>query len=383
VRGPTPAATARNIGRPLPPLHTRRRDLPAGLCDAIDAALDPWPERRPALGALRDALADSARLLPEDGGLDEPATIERFGLRPRERPRPFGRSRARFAAPPSPFGVGISLGHRFALLVGRLAAGTGAAGLVLAALGWPAADPPVEPAVAGPLAAAAVMVLPRLGWLACAALAVGWLATPAAGEQAAALVVAAALAPVPVLLPRAGVLWSVPALAPLLGLAGLGPAFVAVAGLAPTLPRRAGLAAAGFAWLAAAEAIGAEPLLFGAPLEVPPPGEWTASVGGAADALRPYVTSAALAPALVWAAFAALLPLAVRGRLLVADLALGSAWAVGLVVALEALGEALGGAVAHADPRGAIAGAALGLLAAVAVAGARGSAALPEDALER
>ena len=48
VRGHGPAGTARRLGRRLPRLADRRRDLPYELCDAIDACLDPNPARRPA-----------------------------------------------------------------------------------------------------------------------------------------------------------------------------------------------------------------------------------------------------------------------------------------------------------------------------------------------
>ena len=52
----TPAATARAIGEPVPPLGSARRDLPAQLCGAIDACLDPDPERRPGVEELGLAL---------------------------------------------------------------------------------------------------------------------------------------------------------------------------------------------------------------------------------------------------------------------------------------------------------------------------------------
>src|SRR5205807_4816615 len=41
VRGPTPAATARRIGRPLEPLERSRGDLPRALTRALDRALAP------------------------------------------------------------------------------------------------------------------------------------------------------------------------------------------------------------------------------------------------------------------------------------------------------------------------------------------------------
>ncbi len=108
----------------------------------------------------------------------------------------------------------------------------------------------------------AVGLLPRLGWLAAAAAFCLWLAT-AGGEPGSALVLLLALAATPLLLPRAGALWSLPALAPLLGLAGVAPMFVGLAALAGTAWRRAGLAAAGFLWLAVAEVLSGRDLLFG------------------------------------------------------------------------------------------------------------------------
>ncbi len=56
VRGATPAATARRIGCPLPPLRASRSDLPAVLADTLDAALQPDPRERATLPQLRAAL---------------------------------------------------------------------------------------------------------------------------------------------------------------------------------------------------------------------------------------------------------------------------------------------------------------------------------------
>ena len=49
--------------------------------------------------------------------------------------------------------------------------------------------------------------------------------------------------------------------------------------------------------------------------------------------MEPLLSSPALAPAVVWAAFAVTLPLIARGRWAAVDLLLAAAWAVGLVVA--------------------------------------------------
>ena len=59
VRGPTPAATARRIGRPLPPLTTRRPDLPRALVSALDSALTVDPDCRGTLAELCVALEQS------------------------------------------------------------------------------------------------------------------------------------------------------------------------------------------------------------------------------------------------------------------------------------------------------------------------------------
>ena len=50
VRGGGLAATARRLGRPLPSLAARRRDLPLELCDVIDDALARDPAERPRAG---------------------------------------------------------------------------------------------------------------------------------------------------------------------------------------------------------------------------------------------------------------------------------------------------------------------------------------------
>ena len=80
VRAASPAATARRVGRALPPLSSRRPDLPPDLCEVIDAALDADPEYRPDPAELRDVLRGADGELSDEGGLVEPETLERFGL---------------------------------------------------------------------------------------------------------------------------------------------------------------------------------------------------------------------------------------------------------------------------------------------------------------
>jgi eukaryotic-like serine/threonine-protein kinase len=409
VRAGGPAATARRLGRPLPSLAAARRDLPLELCDAMDRALDIDPAGRPRPADLRADLSAAERELDDEGGLVEPATLRRVGLPTTQRRRTaitrllFGAGAAaaepavaggRAAAPAYPperasplrrfFGVdgrrtptGGLLGRRSAYaapptlavrLAGRAGAGLLAGGIVLGALETLAPEPSFAPAAAAAAVALAVALLPRIGWLLAAAGLCAWLVSADADRQGTALVLAAAAAPIPFLLPRAGLLWSVPVLAPLLGTVALGPVFVGVAALAPTLWRRAGLAAAGFVWLAVGELITGEQLLFGVPDGALPRAEWEGSISAAAsDALGQLGSGPALAPALVWAGFAVLLPLVVRGRWLALDLLGAGLWAAGLIVAHLALGDLLAGATAFDEARGAAAGAVGAALVALAV----------------
>lgn len=76
VAGPTPAATARRIGEPVPPLAAQRPDLPSPLADAIDACLHPDPLERPSPATLRDALARTGAALSPDRPLPAPAPTD-------------------------------------------------------------------------------------------------------------------------------------------------------------------------------------------------------------------------------------------------------------------------------------------------------------------
>ena len=347
VRAGSPAATARRLGRPLPSLRSRRRRLPAELCEAIDLALHPEPEARPTPTRLRAALRRVEGRLSDEGGLVEPETLDRLGLSAARRPR----------ALPLP-----------AAPLARLGAGLAAGGLGLAALAALGPEPPFSPVAAAALVAMLVALLPRLGWLAGATALCFWLASPEAGREGTALVLAVGLAPIPLLLPRAGLLWSAPVLAPLLGTIALAPAFVALAALSASAARRAGLAVAGFLWLAIAEVLSSEPLLFGVPDGVEERASWSGTLGGAAsDAIVPLVTSPALAPAAVWALFALALPLVMRGRALALDLLTAAAWAAALVAAHAGLADVLAATTRLDEARGAAAGALLGVLAAAVV----------------
>jgi hypothetical protein len=200
---------------------------------------------------------------------------------------------------------------------------------------------------------------------------IGWLASPDANREGAALMITAAVLPIPLLLPRAGLLWSLPALAPLLGAAGIAPLYVALAALAPSPWRRAGAAAAGLWWIVLAEALTGNELLFGAPSGVEPHGAWQSSLSAAAtDGLLPTIASSALLPAAPWALFAFALPVFVRGRALVLDILGAGVWAAGLIAAHSGLARLMEGDVPLNDARGAVAGALLAVVAAVVAAGA-------------
>jgi eukaryotic-like serine/threonine-protein kinase len=423
VRAGGPAATARRLGRPLPSLAATRRDLPLELCDAIDRALDIDPARRPSPAELRPELAAAEPELDDEGGLVEPETLRRVGLPTTEGRRTgitrllFGRGTAPAdaalrggalgvplgdgAAPQRPgaaatydggrapgrvrsfFGAGSPppargiLGRPLpvaarptvaARMAARAGAGLAAGGIVLAAVETLGPEPAFSTAAAAGVAALAVALLPRIGWLLVAAALCAWFVSPDADRQGTALVLAAAAAPIPFLLPRAGLLWSVPVLAPLLGTVALGPVFVGVAALAPTAWRRAGLAAAGFVWLALGEVLTGETLLFGVPEGVLPRGDWEGSISAAAsDALGPLVSGPALAPAAVWAAFALLLPLVVRGRWLAVDVVGAFVWAAGLIAAHIALGDMLAATTALDEARGVVAGSVGAALVVLAV----------------
>ena len=368
VRAGGPAATARRLGRPLPSLAALRRDLPLELCDVIDEALDIDPVRRPAPARLRSELRSAESELADEGGLVEPATLRRVGLAGTTRRRSF------FGRRPDAL-PGEEEGRGRLLLRERAAAGAAAGALVLACLEGLGPEPSFSALAAAGMAALATAVLPRIGWLVTVAALCGWLVSPEADRQGTALVLAAAAAPVPLLLPRAGLLWSVPVIAPLLGTIALAPLFVGIAALAPTPARRAGLAAAGLWWLVLAEALTGRALLFGSPDGTTARPDWEGSISAAAsDVLGPLLTTPALLPLPLWALAAVALAIAVRGRWLAVDLTGAALCAAGLIAAHVALADVLAAEVALDSARGAVAGSIGAALLVLALAHMRGKA---------
>jgi hypothetical protein len=329
VRAGSPAATARRVGTVLPPLQRSRRDLPEGLCAALDRALAPDPEARGELEDLAVAIEDELTEVSDEGGTIAPLPLERARATiPRLAARGLG-----------------------ALATGALA---GAACAALAA-------PPARPLAAAAAVAAVALALPRAGWAAAAVTAVVALA----GEDpGAATLLAIAVVLVPLLARGSGFGWSLPAAAPLLGLAGLACAYPALAGRARGVAARAGLGAAGAAWALLAEPVLARTLVIGAP---DPARGWDTGAGRAlANAAWPLVSSGAVALLALWAAAAVVLPWIVRGRAMALDVVAATAWAAGLAAGTGTLAEWAGGGAAH--PPGLVPGAIAAAVTALALA---------------
>ncbi len=130
ARRESPAATARRMGSPLPPLRGGRPDLPPR---AVRGRSTPRSTRIPPCDLRRPSCVRSwptwRTTLDDEGGLVEPETLERFGLtavRARTRVRTLLHRHAPGAEP-------VRAGT-LALLAPRLAAGAAAGLLVLTAL---------------------------------------------------------------------------------------------------------------------------------------------------------------------------------------------------------------------------------------------------------
>jgi eukaryotic-like serine/threonine-protein kinase len=356
VRGGSPAATAKRLGQPIPPLQRKRKDLPHELCAALDRALLPRPEDRGTLEELAAELAEALPAVSDDGGTVLAHPLERA---------------ATATLPPA---------------AGRAAAGLAAAGLAAAAATLLAAEPETTAPVVSPLVAAGVALvlvaaLPRAGWLACALAATALLVAHDEPGAAAVLAAGAVVPPLIVaaagtLVPRRGVrstgrarslpavhgtgrAWSLPAMAPLLGFATLATAYPALAGRARTALQRAALGAAGVWWLLLAEPLLGRNLLFGT--EPPPTWREDAEVA-VTEVLGPPFTTGLVAVAAVWALAALLLPWLVRGRRLGADVVGASAWAAGLGSGTAAVAEWAGAQPPYGLTGGAIAAGVLAFL---------------------
>jgi hypothetical protein len=318
MRGSTPALTALRQGDPVKPLERSRSDLPRDLCRSIDRALSTDPARRGSLVDLRRSLGAAL-------AGDLPDHAHRHHHRRGSRGRPV--LPARLVGPRQPRGV----------------AGLAACALVLAALATPLGPAsPVSALWAAAAAGVAVGLLPRAGWIGLGATGIAWLV--ASGEPGAALVLALAIAPVPLLLRQAPWAWSAPALGPVFGALGLAVAFPALAGRWADAWQRAALGALGAWWLTLAEPLYETRLLFGAPPGTLSRTAWEGSVPDAiTHAVLPLLGGPVLLLAGVWAGAALVMPWVVRGRAGITR-ALGAiAWATAVVAATGVLGIGAGG----------------------------------------
>jgi eukaryotic-like serine/threonine-protein kinase len=316
VRGSTPAETARRIGAPIEPLERRRGDLPRELTRALDAALDPDPRRRGTLAELHDEFE---------------YTLEQ------------------------------GLGRRLPARRGKATVGPDPI---------PEASPDVEQAPAR-----SHIALPRAVWVAGALAAVVWQVW--AGRPGAALLLLAGAIPLALLPRRAGLGWLAGGLAPVLGLAGLAGAFPAVAGQASRWRARAALGALGYWWMTLAEPLAGRHLWLGPSPGAPVRTVWEGSLSSAAvHVIGPMLSPGLLLGATLWAVGAALLPWIVRGRSAALDVVAATSWSAAIAAAAPALDSGLSahgaGAGGYPDPRGAVLGAVLGALLAVAARALRG-----------
>lgn len=360
----------------LPPLRRVRRDLPRELTEAIDRALHHRPELRSSLADLRAALAEATSQVSERLPASASARPRVSAAHPERLEDTWEPSPERWRQPgprvtgapwgaeggEEPGGAGAST---LRLTRRRLPAAAAAALLAASAasaLPAPALPPGVLPLAGG----VAVLLLPRVGWLAMAGAVVALAAAGGLPGEAMLLLVAF-LAPV-LLLPFRPRAWSFPVLAPLLGLIALGGAWPALAGRARGPFTRAGLGACGWFWLLLASAWrGGSGLYLPQAAGLLARQQFAPSVGLAlSGVLRPLVISGALLGALAWAGGAAVLPWLVRGRSLPVDACLALLWTVALLAATAAAVGSTGhfGAFGSSSPAllGAVAGGLLALL---------------------
>jgi hypothetical protein len=339
LRGASAVATVQRLGQAIAPLSAARPDLPRRLTGAIDRALDRDPGRRGSVAELRDELS---RATP-----GATTTARMPGIRQRE---------ADGDAP---------LTLRGRRLAGACAACALAGAAEATVLG---AHSGMAVVVAASLALLGVLLAPRLGWVALAACGCGALAI--AGHTGAALLLLCALAPTPLLLAGSPWLWSLAALAPALGLIGLAPAFPAIAarigGSSPA--RRAGLALAGFWWLAVAEPLLGHRLLLGIPASARARAGWLDRPAAAFDhVLLPLLRLDRLANALVWAVAAIVLPWAMARARGWWRVALALAWATTVL----GVGAYLAGQAGAAFAASVLGAGALAVMVALSVRGTR------------
>jgi eukaryotic-like serine/threonine-protein kinase len=362
VRGPTPAATARRVGRPLPPLSARRPDLPPTLTDALDTALAVDPAVRATLEELRSALE-----LALAQGLGSRRRLFRRGPEPHSRATSIHTPTTARRHAPGRRGAIVEAQRldRFDGHDPHRPSSDHAPGPFAAPAG---AHHPREDVHARPHRR---LPLVRAVWVGCVLAVAAW--QVASARPGVALLLLAATAPLLLLGPHPGIGWLTAGLAPLLGLVGLAGAYPALAGQASRWQRRAALGALGYWWLTLAGPLllasaSSERLWLSAPSGLPPRAVWEGSLDAAAvHFIAPALTVGLVLGASLWAVAATVLPLIVRGSSAIRDTLAAVAWSAALLAATPYFDAGLSAGATLAQPRGAVLGALAG--AAVAVAG--------------
>jgi eukaryotic-like serine/threonine-protein kinase len=332
VASGTAAQRARRLGAHLPPLRRQRREIPRELAQAIDLALRPRARERGTIGELRRGLESSLGQVGDEPGVVEPPwPTQAWQRRAEAAQEPFAEppaSARRTAVAPGGPAPGLRWPER---ALAGLAAG-GAAAWIAAQVSGPAT---VAPAAVGLIVGLAVAALPRIGWAGLTfAAVVSASATHRPG--AALLVLIAAL--VPVLLSfRRPASWPLAAAAPALGALSLAGAWPALAARAGGPWRRATLGATGWIWIALAGPLAGRGLYAALVPGTPARPLWMASLYVTSNhVLAPMLSSAVLAPAIVWACAAAALAPLTALRSLPVKMVLVTIWAAALASATTA-----------------------------------------------
>jgi len=321
IRAPGAAATARRVGTRLPPLSQMRPELPEQICDAVDWAVQPEELDRGSLAELREALIDGLAQTGTTAGAVDVAAIEQY--QQHDLIADSGQEQL----------------DRSVSVPSRLLAAAAAALLVVASM---LALEPIAAAPRLPLlwtaicAVLAVALLPRVGALVVATALSAFFVV--AGVPGWAVLLWAALLPTVLLLSRSPSSWLLPFLAPVLGLVSLALAFPALAGFSASAKQRAALAGLGFWWLALAEPIADNRLLFG---ELELPANWAGSAAAGGEAVIAITAHGVPLVALVWAAAAWILPSIMTSRLIAVQLAVAVLWAAALTTVSVLLAGAL------------------------------------------
>ncbi|MBV9165793.1 MAG: serine/threonine protein kinase [Solirubrobacterales bacterium] len=325
------------LGLHLPPLRRQRHDLPRELGRGIDLALRPRPAERGTIGELRGALEVSLPAVSDVAGVvgnpwrPFPWRSRRGAHEAADAPTAPERL-PDLASPPQTPASQLSSSAR---------AGSAVAGAVMT--GWltahALAPSPLAPAAAALAAAGAMLVAPRLGFM----LVVGALIVVSAlqGHAGGALLIALGSAVVILAAPRGRPPWPLAVGAPVLGALGLAGAWPALAARSATVRGRATLGFTGWIWLVLAGRLGNTALYVRIPSGGPPRSLRNGSPYEVIHhVLGGLLSSGALAPAVVWALAAVVLPPLLGRRSLARDAAVAAVWA-GALVSLTALSIAV------------------------------------------